>query len=123
MVEAESAPSPKIFVRQKAIFEEIVKEFVPKFKFASLKNPCEEKFSKKILKGGHGGSEIFINFLFKSCSESSETNFGIIKVEIFNRGSIWGSNFDPKGSIFFKSKILTPYFIQFKLIAIVIVIL
>ena len=65
MVEAESAPSPKIFVRQKAIFEEIVKEFVPKFKFASLKNPCEEKFSKKILKGATGGQKFSLIFFSK----------------------------------------------------------
>ena len=67
--------------------------FAPKFKLGSWVKPCEEKFSKKFSEGGPTGGQNFQffskkNFFDKSCSESSETNFGILKVDfkIFDPG-------------------------------------
>ena len=58
----------------------------------------------------------FKQIFFKSCSESSETNFGILKVnfENFPSGAKLGSNFDRKGSIFSKFQILTINFPRIK---------
>ena len=94
--------------------------FAPKFKLGYWLTPWEEKFSKKFSEGGPRGGQKFSFFqkifFFKSCSESSETNFGIRKVdfEILTPGSILGSIFGLKGSIFSKYKILSPDFTQFK---------
>ena len=82
--------------------------------------PVKFFFQKMFYKGGSGGvKKIFFfrkNFFFKSCSESSETNFGILKVtfEIFPPGAKLGSNFDRKGSIFSKFQILTINFPRIK---------
>ena len=108
-------------MHEKSIFDDIITGFAPKLKFGSCLKACEKKFSKKFSEGGPRGGQKFSFFqkkIFfdKSCSESSETNFGIKKVnfEILTPGSILGSNFDPKGSIFSKFKILSLDFSQFK---------